>query len=169
LPWADGSGDAVLLLGPLYHLTAREDRLSALREARRVLRTDGVLLAAGISRFASALDGVRGGFLLDPAFAEIVDGDLADGRHRNPTGRPDYFVDAFFHHPDELGREVAEAGFEGLSVLGIEGPGWLAGRFDALWGDPGGRDRLLRLARRLEAEPALAGLSAHLLAAARRP
>src|SRR5436309_942768 len=38
LDWADAAVDAVLLLGPLYHLTAREDRVQALRESRRVLR-----------------------------------------------------------------------------------------------------------------------------------
>src|SRR5215211_9253937 len=46
LTQADGSVDAVLLLGPLYHLVARAERLSALAEARRVLRPGGVLLAA---------------------------------------------------------------------------------------------------------------------------
>jgi ubiquinone/menaquinone biosynthesis C-methylase UbiE len=169
LPWRDGTADAVLLFGPLYHLLLREDRRTALGEARRVLRPGGTLLAAAISRFASALDGVREGYLLDPAFAAIVDRDLADGQHRNPTGRPEYFMDTFFHHPDELGKEVAEAGFAGVSVLGLEGPGWLAGDFEALWSDPDGRESLLRIARRLESEPAVAGLSAHLLAAAKRP
>src|SRR5258705_12570098 len=53
LPWPDASADGVLLLGPLYHLTEREDRLNAQREAGRVLRPGGVLLAAGISRLAS--------------------------------------------------------------------------------------------------------------------
>ena len=33
LPVADDAFDAALLLGPLYHLTEREDRLTALREA----------------------------------------------------------------------------------------------------------------------------------------
>ena len=50
------SADAVLLLGPLYHLTEKNDRLLALAEAYRVLRNGGVMIAAGISRFASMLD-----------------------------------------------------------------------------------------------------------------
>ncbi|HSA95393.1 MAG TPA: methyltransferase domain-containing protein [Acidobacteriota bacterium] len=169
LPWPDAGADAVLLLGPLYHLTALEDRRSALKEARRVLEPGGTVLAAGISRFASALDGIREGYLKDPAFAAIVEGDLADGRHSNPTGRVEYFMDTFFHHPEELRSEVASAGFEAVNVLGVEGPGWLAHDFDAWWDDPALRERLLGLARRLEAEPALAGLSAHLLAVARKP
>ncbi len=41
----DASVDAALLLGPLYHLTERGDRVAALAEARRVLRPGGVLAA----------------------------------------------------------------------------------------------------------------------------
>ena len=53
------SADAVLLFGPLYHLTSKADRLQALREAHRVLKRGGILLAVGISRFASTMDGLR--------------------------------------------------------------------------------------------------------------
>src|SRR5690349_2495113 len=51
----DESIDAVLLLGPLYHLPQRADRIGALAEARRVCRRGGVVIAAAISRFASTL------------------------------------------------------------------------------------------------------------------
>jgi SAM-dependent methyltransferase len=54
----DASADAVLLLGPLYHLTARTDRLRALREARRILRPGGVGFVAAISRWAPRLQAV---------------------------------------------------------------------------------------------------------------
>jgi SAM-dependent methyltransferase len=168
LSWADATADAVVLFGPLYHLTDRADRLQALREARRVLRPGGALLAAAISRFASALDGLCRGFLKDPQFAEIVRRDLTDGQHRNPTGRPEYFMDTFFHHPDELRGEVAEAGFAAARVYGVEGPGWLVPEFDAWWENGEHRDRLLQLARVLEAEPSLSGASAHLVAVAAR-
>ena len=53
--------DAVLLLGPLYHLVERSDRLKALQESRRILKPRGVLLAASICRFASLIDGLSGG------------------------------------------------------------------------------------------------------------
>src|SRR5215472_13056410 len=56
LAWGAETADAVVLFGPLYHLTDRADRVQALREAHRVLRPDGILLAVAISRFASALD-----------------------------------------------------------------------------------------------------------------
>src|SRR5215472_14458061 len=85
------SQDAVLLLGPLYHLTEAEHRRQALAEARRVLRPGGRLVAVAISRFASLLDGVYQDWLDDPQFRRIVDLDLADGQHRNPdpVGRPE--------------------------------------------------------------------------------
>src|SRR5262249_32260274 len=51
----DAAYDAVLLMGPLYHLVERPERLLAAREARRVVRPGGVVVAVGISRFASLL------------------------------------------------------------------------------------------------------------------
>src|SRR5262245_11065359 len=166
LRWPDGTADAVVLFGPLYHLTERADRLRALREAHRVLRPDGILLAAAISRFASTLDGLCRGFLKDPQFAEIVRRDLADGQHRNPTGRPEYFMDTFFHHPDELRTEVVDAGFATADVYAVEGPCWLLSDFDGWWDNSDYRERLLQIARALEREPGLLGVSAHLVAAA---
>ncbi len=162
----DGTVDCVLLLGPLYHLTGRSDRVAALQEARRVLKVGGVLFAAAISRYASALDGLLDEWLLNPDFAAIVERDLVDGQHRNPHPDRDYFTTAFFHDPAELAAEVAEAGFADGQILGIEGPGWLMQDLDARWKDAARRDVILKTARDLEAVPSLAGLSSHILAVA---
>jgi ubiquinone/menaquinone biosynthesis C-methylase UbiE len=164
----DESYDAVLLLGPLYHLTERADRLTALREARRVLRDGGVVAAAAISRFASLLDGLYGGYLSDPRFWPIVERDLADGQHRSPaaSGDADFFTTAFFHRPEELGGEIEEAGFRLEAVFGIEGPGWLL--IDR-WEDERAREDILRVARAVEQEPTVIGTSSHLLAIGRKP
>jgi SAM-dependent methyltransferase len=53
-----GSADAVLLLGPLYHLDRRADRIQALASAAQVVRPGGPVFAAAISRWAARLDGV---------------------------------------------------------------------------------------------------------------
>jgi ubiquinone/menaquinone biosynthesis C-methylase UbiE len=166
----DASTDAVLLLGPLYHLQDRGDRLAALREARRVLRPGGWLFAAAISRYASLLDGLRTGKIFDePAFAAIVERDLESGRHVNETGQIGFFTTAFFHRPDDLAAETAEAGFEAPAVHALEGPGAFLPDFARRWNDPARREILLRFLARVEREPALLGASPHLLAVARRP
>jgi ubiquinone/menaquinone biosynthesis C-methylase UbiE len=166
----DASVDAVLLLGPLYHLQAKEDRLQALREALRVLRPGGWLFAAGISRYASLLDGLRTGKIFDtPAFAAIVARDLEDGRHRNDTGTLEFFTTAYFHRPGELAAEVSETGFESPVVHAVEGPGAFLPDFAARWTNPEERAVLLHFLALVEREPALLGASPHLLATARRP
>jgi SAM-dependent methyltransferase len=165
---ADQSVDAVLLFGPLYHLTDRPDRVQALAEARRMLRAGGLVLAAAISRFASVLDGLVRGYLDDPQFTRIVERDLRDGQHRNVTNNPAYFTTAFFHHPEELAAEIREAGLRHEKTLAVEGPGWLLQNFAEHWEDAGRRERLLEAVRSLEAEPSVLGISAHLLAVARK-
>jgi ubiquinone/menaquinone biosynthesis C-methylase UbiE len=169
LELSDASANAVLLLGPLYHLTEEDDRRRALDEARRVLQPGGWLFAAAISRFASLVDGLRGALFEDEAFARIVEADLADGQHRNETGNPFYFTTAFFHHPGELSAEVREAGFTVAGLYAVEGPGAFVPGFAERWKDPKSRDRLLDLLRRIEREPALLGVSPHLLAVGQKP
>lgn len=169
LPYGDTSADVVLLLGPLYHLQEQEDRLRALREARRVLKPGGLLFAAAISRFASLVDGLRSGSALDdPVFARIVTDDLRDGRHRNDTASPQYFTSAYFHRPEELLGEVAEAGFAGGRLYAVEGPAFALPDFTARWQQPATRETLLQFLRTVETEPALMGASPHLLACARK-
>lgn len=164
----DGSADMVLLLGPLYHLVDADERRRALLEAARVLRAGGVLIAAGISRWASALDGLSRNVLSDPAFARIVERDLADGQHRNPTDRVEYFTTAYFHRPEELRDEVGAAGLTVEALYGVEGPGWILPDFMERWNDEREREGLLRVARICECEPPMIGCSAHLLVVGRK-
>lgn len=168
LSQAEASVDAVLLLGPLYHLTSREDRLRSFREARRVVRPGGVVLAAAISRFASTIDGLYRGLLADDEFEAIVERDVQDGQHRNPTANPGWFTTAYFHLPGELREEAREAGLDVIGLFGVEGPAWNVPDLDAWLDDPARRAKLLAAVRRVETEPDLLGASSHLLLLGRR-
>lgn len=163
LPQVDGSADAVLVMGPLYHLVTNADRDAALKEALRVLAPGGCVVAAAISRYASTLDGLARKLTLDPRFVQIRNQDLVDGQHRNPTERIDYFTTSYFHRPEDLREEMGAAGFVDVKVLGVEGPGCMLADFDARWEDAVLKDDLLDVARRLEAELSIIGASAHLL------
>jgi ubiquinone/menaquinone biosynthesis C-methylase UbiE len=168
IPWPDQSVDAVLFLGPLYHLVQRSDRLKALREAHRVLQPGGKLFAATVSRFGSLLDGLARDLVADPQFVEILRQDLRDGQHRNPTNNPNYFTTAFFHHPEDLRNEIEEAGFRLEKRIGIEGPAWLMASFSLHWNNREKRRLLLELLQLIEEDYCLLGASAHMMGIARK-
>ena len=159
--------EATLLLGPLYHLQEREDRMVALREARRVLKPGGRIFAAGITRYASAIDGFHSGFIDHEAFEQIVHVDLTTGKHTNETGNPRFFTTAYFHRPEELAEELVAAGFVDVKVLAIEGMPWAASDLDERVADPDKLSAVLDLLRRMEAEASLLGATPHFLAIGR--
>jgi SAM-dependent methyltransferase len=156
--------DATLLLGPLYHLPDRSDRVLAFEEAMRATRPSGVVIAVGISRFASLIDGLKRRILGDVTFRAIVEQDLTDGVHRNPdvVGHPEWFTTAYMHLPDELRGEAQEAGLKDVSILSVEGPGWIVE-------DPDDLDLQLFAARRTESEPALLCATSHMMVIGRTP
>jgi len=168
LRFDDDSMDAVLLFGPMFHLVRKRERMVALSEARRVLKPGGLLFATAITRFASAMDGVRRGFIQDPAFMKIVERDLATGQHRNPTGKLEYFTTSFFHHPDELEAEVRKGKFRAVRVYAIESFLWLVPDRGRIWMDDKFRTRVMKILERIELEPSLKGIGDHLLAVGRK-
>ncbi len=163
LPAGDAKYDAVLLLGPLYHLVERMDRVEALREARRVVKPGRPVAAGAISRFAPLFDGLARGFLFDPEFRSIVERDLGEGQHRNPKNRPHWFTTAYFHRPEDLKAEVEEAGLQTKELVGLEGLAGFLPQLEERWEDPAAVETLLYSARAIERDPGLVGLSAHLL------
>jgi ubiquinone/menaquinone biosynthesis C-methylase UbiE len=164
----DACADALLLHGPLYHLTEREDRLAALREARRILRPGGVLLAVGISRYASTHVGLTRGWIENPDFLEMCRVELSSGQHIPPASWPTLFTRAFFHHPDELKLEIEDAGLIHEDTLAVQGPGWLLDSFEERWQDEAQRQTLLEVIRWVEREPVAIGMSAHIVVVGRK-
>lgn len=153
------SFDAALLMGPLYHLWAYEERLQALREARRLLKPGGVVFAAFISRFAPFCDAASKGFawaLEEPDTNEKL---LTTGIN---SGADDGFTDAYFAHPDEVIPLGEAAGFETLLRLGCEG---VAAGHEAFINSLEGKDfqTWTDLNYRIGKDPAAIGASDHIL------
>jgi SAM-dependent methyltransferase len=166
LPRADATADVVLMLGPLYHLPSRADRLLAWSEALRVVRPGGVVAAAVILRRASLLDFASMGRLDEENLARIAV-TLRTGEHDPVLG----FTDAYFHTADELRTELEEVGLGEAKVLPIEGPGVLAVRGVHRAGGVVSSELLdsaVRLARVAESDPAMIEVGSHLLGVGRR-
>lgn len=162
LPYNDDSFDAVLLLGPLYHLLEASDRATALSEAHRVLRPGGLVAAAAVTRIAVALDYLRKGRLDSPGALAMTARIVANGHDDTGFGAGIFY----FHTVDELNGELLEAGFEDISVQGVEGPAW------PLIDPTGAPDdpiiaQVTAIADLADGDSTLTGVSAHLLAIAR--
>jgi SAM-dependent methyltransferase len=163
LPQADGTADAVLLMGPLYHLHEPAERAAAWREAARVARPGGLVAGATITRHAPLLDVVARGLFGHAPTREVILADLTHGRHVSPADRP-LFTTAYFHAPGEPAGEASAAGLTGVRTFAVEGPVWTsADRVAELLADPVTSAGLLTVLRDLESEPSLLGASSHLL------
>jgi 2-polyprenyl-3-methyl-5-hydroxy-6-metoxy-1,4-benzoquinol methylase len=165
LSYASESSDVVLLLGPLYHLTEKEDRIKSLKEAYRVLKPGGILFAAAISRYASMIDGLRKEYCFEKYYLEMLDETFKTGKNIS-KGKRDHFTTAYFHKPDELKEELEESGFKLLHILAIEGVAWTLPNLDKYLADNTNKKNLLELIQKTESEPSLLGYSPHLMVVA---
>ncbi|MFJ5546730.1 class I SAM-dependent methyltransferase [Streptomyces sp. NPDC093225] len=162
---AAGTYDVVLLLGPLYHLHDKTDRISALREAARVARPGGLIAAAAISRYSPLLDYIATTGITESAIQDGVRDTLAQGRYAGQRG----FTVAYFQTSTELRAEITAVGLTDPTLFGIEGPGWVAVKAIEKYTGANlmGTDMYeaaLAAARLAEPHPALTDASAHILA-----
>jgi ubiquinone/menaquinone biosynthesis C-methylase UbiE len=113
----DRDFDAVLLMGPLYHLILAEDRKQALRQAMGRLRNGGVLFSAFLSRL-----GVLGDLMKKmPEWIEqkkVVRSLLKDGRR--PDDQPKGGFRGYFVRVSEIRPLHEELGIQTLALAGVE-------------------------------------------------
>lgn len=164
----DDSADTTLLLGPLYHLLERAERIAVLREARRVTRSGGLIAAATINRFSGWLDTVRKHRLTDREWYPVMSAKLHDTGRLEEWDRG-VFTTAYMHRPEEVHAETTAAGLIDVEQFAIEGPVWLINDIGPDLDDEAQRTAILAGLRRIESEPTLLGASSHLLTVARVP
>lgn len=162
------SADMVLLMGPLYHLTDKEDRMLVLSEAKRVLRKGGILIAAGISKYSSATWALsvygRGvDFIDDDVYMDMLRREMKTGEHIRPESYPRIISDAYFHTPEGLAGEVSEGGFKIVSKHAVEGCLWITPDLNEKWEDNDRRERLLEIIHASESDDSMMGISPHFL------
>jgi SAM-dependent methyltransferase len=162
----DACVDVVLLLGPVYHLRERSDRVRALSEARRIVSESGVVHVAAISRWAARLDGILVQRLHEtrPELVEIVDEAALTGWVR-PAHEGGFSCAT--HTPADLRAEVSDAELRVEALVSLEGIGFALSDIDARLDDPVQRALVLDTLRSVESVPDLLGVGPHLLATAR--
>jgi SAM-dependent methyltransferase len=167
LDLADASVDAVLLLGPIYHLRRRADRIRALGEARRIVRPGGPVFIAAISRWAPRLDGVLRQRLY-AVYPVVRDAVVTVERvgWASPL-HPGSFT-ANCHRPGQLRAEVKAAGFHVADLVSVEGAAFMLSDLAERLADPTDREIVLETLRATERVPELLGIGPHLLVTAVR-
>ncbi|HEY7174540.1 MAG TPA: class I SAM-dependent methyltransferase [Micromonosporaceae bacterium] len=162
--WPDACFDAVLSLGPMYHMPRPIDRERATRELARVLRPGGVAFVALMPWLAF----VRRTIFLADERRHLADPDfVAALRDRGEffNDVPERFTDGYGVRPEEVEPFFEGYGFAIRTLVSTHG---LAnGIEDELIAtrttDPAAYDAAIRLLIDTAAEPGLFGLAGHLL------
>ncbi|MEZ0115504.1 ubiquinone/menaquinone biosynthesis C-methylase UbiE [Catenulispora sp. EB89] len=160
----DASADAVLLLGPLYHLIEPDDRARALREADRVVRPGGLIAAAFIGRQTPILDLAAKRKINDDALYALL-GTLDQHGVNDPESG---FTVAHFHSVEQIRQDFRAADLAEPRLFGIEGPLFPLIASGLVEDDPEAFEAALRAARLADDHPELLAAGGHLLAVTHR-
>lgn len=156
---AESGFDAVLLMGPLYHLIVEEDRREAIRQATAHLRSGGVLFSAFLSRLGvlgDLLKRVPGWIQRDDEVRWLLD------HGRRPDHQPRGGFRGYFAHTSEITLLHEALGIQTVVLAGVE-PAISADdeSYNALQASQ--RDRWLDLLFEVSADETTIGASRHLL------
>lgn len=167
VPRKAASADAILLLGPLYHLTDVQDRKACLAECSRLLKPGGLLLTAHIVPWAPMVNNVihydENPMLNDPATFTRLAETVRTGEHIGKV-----IGEMYLQRPEDARREVAEAGFAHVRLHGVIGCCWAIRNLDEVWSDANQRETILRVVRLLDGEESLMGFSTHYVTVSRK-
>lgn len=158
----DRTFDLIICFGPFYHLTDLQQRQKAFSELFRTLKSGGILLSAGISKYVSFVQsGLYDGMIEVDEFKTIIEQDLIDGQHRNIVDNTSYFTTSIFMEPKQLTVETQNAGFTEVECIAVEGPGWLHKNLSDVVNNQKKLRELMTFIEQIEKVESIMGISTH--------
>ncbi len=125
LEFPNNFADLIILHGPLYHLQKKEDRDLTIREAKRVLKNNGIILGFAINYTASTLVGLLNGLIHKKTFFEMCKQELTSGIHNPPDDFPWLLTEGYYHKPEQLKQEFTTQKLTYINTYAVEGMSWL--------------------------------------------
>ena len=121
--YKDNSFDIVLLFGPLYHLTEKDEREKCIREVSRVLKTGGKVFASFIPHLSGSIALVQR-FCWSPDQVDIntLEECFDTGKFKNLSDKG--FQEGYYPTSEEIEKLFLENGFDKLLVRSIRGFGY---------------------------------------------
>ena len=111
----DNEFDMVLLFGPMYHLKAYDEQVKALEEAKRVTKTNGIILVAYcMNEYAVITYGFKGGNIKDNSTNKQID----ESFHITNKGNNLYNY-VRIEDIDKINKEV---GLKRIKIISVDGP-----------------------------------------------
>ncbi|NUU77317.1 class I SAM-dependent methyltransferase [Paenibacillus xylanilyticus] len=159
----DETYDASLMLGPLYHLQAEQERVAAMKELHRVTKPDGVVFIAMQSRMRMGITSLQSPQQWKPndhmsAIRSFVEKGTFDHQDQ---GR---FTGAYYFNIPDIKPFMEEQGFETINLIGSSSLGaMLTEEQQQYWKERGEYDELIQFMIEMAQDPSILGISSHLL------
>ena len=121
--YKDNSFDVVLLFGPLYHLTEKDEREKCVSEIHRVLKTGGKVFASFIPHLSGSIALVQR-FCWSPDQVDIntLEECFDSGKFKNLSDHG--FQEGYYPTSEEIEKLFAANGFEKQELRSIRGFGY---------------------------------------------
>ncbi len=112
----DGKYNGILMMGPMYHIHGREDRITILKTMGDKLAEDGVALVAYINSYGVLKAGIT------ECFEEFEKIEMINNCFNEcKYSKDECFTEAYFTTPEHALKEIEEAGLEIITYAGSEG------------------------------------------------
>nr|WP_145404921.1 class I SAM-dependent methyltransferase [Paenibacillus xylanexedens] len=160
---ADETYDAVLMLGPLYHLQLEQERQAAVQELHRVTKPGGIVFAAFQSRMRMSINSLQSPQHWRPNDSmDAIRSFMQKGTFdHQDQGR---FTGAYYFHVQDVVPFMEQHGFETVHLIGSSSlKAMLTDEQELYWKERGEEQELFHYLIEAAKDPSILGISSHLL------